>query len=178
MDPSSCAPSTSGQQTVTGTIQDIGRFLFSLFFIPCLPCCNQLTSKPAPPPHPSCFQGSLIQEVQDLLGPAEDPAPSQWKDRTASTLEKWTVLRPFMVNQMLSSEKPKEGTCHHCRSKVAVVTCHDCLPRPLHCTACDLAIHDSMVLHNRSSMVEGFYRPLPPTTHIREEEVLSVFKII
>ncbi|MEQ2290672.1 hypothetical protein AMECASPLE_005545, partial [Ameca splendens] len=27
-----------------------------------------------------------------------------------------------------------------------------------------------MVLHNRLSMVEGFYRPLPPTSHIREEE--------
>ncbi|XP_029916449.1 uncharacterized protein LOC115365531 [Myripristis murdjan] len=135
MDPS-CA-STSGHQSVTGTIQDIG---------------------------------SLIQEVQDLLGPAEDPAPSHWKDRQASTLEKWTVLRPVMVNQMLLSEKPKEAACHHCRAKVATVMCKDCLPRPLHCTACDLARHDSLVLHNRSSMVEGFYRPLPPTTHIKEEE--------
>lgn len=75
-----------------------------------------------------------------------------------------------MVNQILSSEKPKEATCHHCRSKVAVVMRDNCLSRPLHCAACDLAMHDSMVLHNRSSMVEGFCRPLPPTTHIREEE--------
>lgn len=125
---------------------------------------------PNPPQHFPCFQGSLIQEVQDLLGPNEDPNPSHWKDKKASTLERWTVLRPFMVNQTLFSEKPKGVTCHHCRSKVAVVMCHDCLPRPLHCTACDLAIHDSMVLHNRPVMVEGFYRPLPPTTHIREEE--------
>ncbi|MEQ2286165.1 hypothetical protein AMECASPLE_039407 [Ameca splendens] len=63
--------------------------------------------------------GSLIQEVQDLLGPAENPTPSHWKDRKASTLEKWTVLRPSMVNQMLLSERPKEATCHHCRAKVA-----------------------------------------------------------
>ncbi|XP_053733538.1 uncharacterized protein LOC128766146 isoform X2 [Synchiropus splendidus] len=132
-----CAPSTSGHQYVTETVQDIG---------------------------------SLIQEVQDLLGPAIDPAPSHWKDRKASTLEKWTVLRPYMVNQMLQSEKPIEGTCHHCRSKTAVVKCQDCLPRPLHCAACDVSIHNSMVLHNRSSMIEGFYRPLPPTTHIREEK--------
>ncbi|XP_034556273.1 uncharacterized protein LOC117824805 isoform X2 [Notolabrus celidotus] len=114
--------------------------------------------------------GSLIQEVQDLLGPTQQPAPSHWKDRQASTFEKWTVLRPFMVNQMLLSEKPKEGICHHCRAKVAVVMCHDCLPRPLHCTACDVAKHDSMVLHNRTSMMEGFFRPLPPSTYIKEDE--------
>ncbi|MED6295201.1 hypothetical protein CHARACLAT_029263, partial [Characodon lateralis] len=113
---------------------------------------------------------SLIREVQDLLGPVENPAPSHWKDRKASTLEMWTVLRPFMVNQILLSEKPKETTCHHCRAKVAVVMCQECLPRPLYCAACDVARHDSMVLHNRSSMVEGLYRPLPPTAHIREEE--------
>ncbi|MED6240916.1 hypothetical protein ATANTOWER_031648, partial [Ataeniobius toweri] len=75
-----------------------------------------------------------------------------------------------MVNQILLSERPKEATCHHCRAKVAVVMCQECLPRPLYCAACDVARYDSMVLHNRSSMVEGFYRPPPPTAHIREEE--------
>ncbi|KAF3851721.1 hypothetical protein F7725_013493 [Dissostichus mawsoni] len=113
---------------------------------------------------------SLIQEVQELLGLPEEPLPSQWKERQASTLEKWMVLRPFMVNQMLSSEKPKEGVCQHCRQKVVVVTCQDCLPRPLSCTACVVAIHKSSVLHNRSSMVEGFLRPLSPSTHITEDE--------
>lgn len=72
-----CTPSTSGQESETGTIQSLG---------------------------------SLIQEVQELLGlPSEEPLSSQWKKRQASSLEKWTLLRPFMVNQMLSSEKPKEG---------------------------------------------------------------------
>ncbi|KAK0138062.1 hypothetical protein N1851_025725 [Merluccius polli] len=57
---------------------------------------------------------SLIQEVQDLLGcPAEEPVSSQWKERQRSTLEKWTTLRAFMVNQMLSSERPKQGLCQH-----------------------------------------------------------------
>ncbi|XP_035006830.1 uncharacterized protein LOC118103835 [Hippoglossus stenolepis] len=114
---------------------------------------------------------SLLQEVQNLLGcPTAEPLPSHWKDRQTSTLEKWTLLRPFMVNQMLLSEKPKEGLCQHCRQKTAVVRCHDCLPRPLYCLTCDFAIHRSMVLHNRASMVEGFFRPLPPSTYIKEDE--------
>ena len=75
-----------------------------------------------------------------------------------------------MVNQMLLSEKPKEGLCQHCRQETAVVRCHDCLPRPLFCVTCDFAIHRSMVLHNRASMVEGFFRPLPPSTYIKEDE--------
>ncbi|KAK5889880.1 hypothetical protein CesoFtcFv8_013458 [Champsocephalus esox] len=133
-----CTPSTSGQESETGTTQSLD---------------------------------SLIQEVQELLGlPSEEPLSSRWKKRQASSLEKWTLLRPFMVNQMLSSEKPKEGVRQRCRQKVAVVTCQDCLPRPLSCTACDVAIHQSSVLHNRSSMVEGFLRPLSPSTHITEDE--------
>lgn len=52
-----------------------------------------------------------------------------------------------MVNNMLSSEKPKEGVCHHCGHKAAVVMCRDCLPRSLYCTACDLSTHEALVLH-------------------------------
>ncbi|KAK5619979.1 hypothetical protein CRENBAI_003936 [Crenichthys baileyi] len=91
--------------------------------------CESIDPSCAPSTREQCVTGtvqdtgSLIQEVQDLLGPAENPAPSHWKDKKASTLEKWTFLRPFMVNQMLLSQRPKEETCHHCRAKVAVVMC-------------------------------------------------------
>lgn len=109
--------------------------------------------------YPFCLLDSLIQEVQDLLGcPAEEPVSSQWKERQSSTLQKWTTLRPFMVNQMLSSERPKQELCQHCGQKLAVVTCRDCLPRPLYCTVCDITIHESMALHNRTSMIEGFFQ--------------------
>ncbi|KAG1943764.1 hypothetical protein F2P79_014877, partial [Pimephales promelas] len=114
---------------------------------------------------------SLIQEVRDLLGNgAEQPLPSLWRDRQTSSLENWTVLRPFMVNNMLSSEKPKEGVCHHCGHKAAVVMCRDCLPRSLYCTACDLSTHEALVLHNRASMVEGFFRHPPPSTFVQQDE--------
>ncbi|KAK7128351.1 hypothetical protein R3I94_016806 [Phoxinus phoxinus] len=114
---------------------------------------------------------SLIQDVRDLLGSgAEQPLPSHWRNRQTSSLENWTVMRPFMVNNMLSSEKPKEGVCHHCGHKAAVVMCRDCLPRSLYCTACDLSTHEALVLHNRASMVEGFFRHLPPSTFVQQQE--------
>ncbi|XP_039541251.1 uncharacterized protein LOC120488696 [Pimephales promelas] len=75
-----------------------------------------------------------------------------------------------MVNNMLSSEKPKEGVCHHCGHKAAVVMCRDCLPRSLYCTACDLSTHEALVLHNRASMVEGFFRHPPPSTFVQQDE--------
>ncbi|CAM4714890.1 unnamed protein product [Leuciscus chuanchicus] len=46
----------------------------------------------------------------------------------------------------------------------------DCLPRSLYCTACDLSTHEALVLHNRASMVEGFFRHLPPSTFVQQDE--------
>ncbi|KAL1261585.1 hypothetical protein QQF64_006850, partial [Cirrhinus molitorella] len=116
-------------------------------------------------------ENSLIQDVRDLLGSgAEQPFPSDWRNRQTTSLENWTVMRPFMVNNMLSSEKPKEGVCHHCGHKAAVVMCRDCLPRSLYCTTCDLSTHETLVLHNRASMVEGFFRHLPPSTFVKQHE--------
>lgn len=124
-----------------------------------------------PLPSSFSFSDSLIQDVRDLLGSgAEQPCPSDWRNRQTTSLESWTVMRPFMLNNMLSSEKPKEGVCHHCGHKAAVVMCRDCLPRSLYCTACDFSTHEALVLHNRASMVEGFFRNLPPSTFVQEDE--------
>ncbi|MEQ2207773.1 hypothetical protein XENOCAPTIV_018338 [Xenoophorus captivus] len=63
--------------------------------------CGSMDPSCAPSTREQCVTGtvqdigSLVREVQDLLGPAENLTLSHWKDRKASTLEKWTVLRPF-----------------------------------------------------------------------------------
>ncbi|TKS91147.1 hypothetical protein D9C73_025281 [Collichthys lucidus] len=36
--------------------------------------------------------------------------------------------------------------------------------------ACDLSTHEALVLHNRASMVEGFFRHLPPSTFVQQHE--------
>ncbi|KAM7423442.1 hypothetical protein PAMA_000001 [Pampus argenteus] len=122
---------------------------------------------------------SLIQDVRDLLGSgAEQPLPSHWRNRQTSSLENWTVMRPFMVNNMLSSEKPKEGVCHHCGNKAAVVMCKDCLPRSLYCTACDLSTHEALLLHNRASMVEGKIQLLPSISKLLLWKNLAISDLV
>ncbi|XP_047205056.1 uncharacterized protein LOC124857722 isoform X2 [Girardinichthys multiradiatus] len=69
-----------------------------------------------------------------------------------------------------SSTDTPNDTCGSMDPSCAPSTREQCVTGTLQDIACDVARHDSMMLHNRSSMVEGFYRPLPPTSHIREEE--------
>lgn len=162
----SCAPSTNTAED-TVTIENLGVFSLNTCFLICCVVIAQIYQCLLP----FSFSDSLIQDVRDLLGSgAEQPLPSHWRKRQTSSLENWTVMRPFMVNNMLSSEKPKEGVCHHCGHKAAVVMCRDCLPRSLYCTACDLSTHEALVLHNRASMVEGFFRHLPPSTFVQQHE--------
>ncbi len=168
----SCAPTTSTTED-TVTIENFGVFSLNTCFLSytCFLICYVVIAQIYHCLLPFSFSDSLIQDVRDLLGSgAEQPLPSHWRNRQTSSLENWTVLRPFMVNNMLSSEKPKEGVCHHCGHKAAVVMCRDCLPRSLYCTACDLSTHEALVLHNRASMVEGFFRHLPPSTFVQQHE--------
>lgn len=120
----SCAPSTNTAED-TVTIENLGVFSLNTCFLICCVVLAQIYQCLLP----FSFSDSLIQDVRDLLGSgAEQPLPSHWRNRQTSSLENWTVMRPFMVNNMLSSEKPKEGVCHHCGHKAAVVMCRDCLP--------------------------------------------------
>ena len=50
-----------------------------------------------------------------------------------------------------------------------MIRCHDCLPKHLFCNDCDLSVHQNYVLHNRDSVVEGFYKALPPTCYIVQD---------
>ncbi len=138
----SCAPTTSTTED-TVTIENFCFFSLNTCFLSytCFLICYVVIAQIYHCLLPFSFSDSLIQDVRDLLGSgAEQPLPSHWRNRQTSSLENWTVLRPFMVNNMLSSEKPKEGVCHHCGHKAAVVMCRDCLPRSLYCTACDLSV--------------------------------------
>ena len=126
----SCAPSTNTTED-TVTIENVGVFSFNSCFLICYAVIVQIYH--CLPPF--LFSESLIQDVRDLLeSGAEQPFPSHWRNKLTSSLENWTMMKPFMVNNMLSSEKPKEWDCHHCGHKEAVVMCRDCLPWSL-CTA-------------------------------------------
>ncbi|XP_059918294.1 uncharacterized protein LOC132465616 isoform X2 [Gadus macrocephalus] len=92
-----------------------------------------------------------------------------WDMRQTHSEEKWENARPNLLESMLSAEWTLDQSCDHCHTKRAVIRCRDCLPKHLFCSDCDLAVHRNYVLHNRDSLVEGFYKALPPTCHIVQD---------
>ena len=91
--------------------------------------------------------------------------PRTWEMRQTLSDEKWETARPHLLDLMLSAEKPLLELCDHCNMEQAVIRCRDCLPKQRFCSECDVFHHQSCVLHNRDSLVEGFYTAIPPTCY-------------
>ena len=91
-----------------------------------------------------------------------------WEMRQTLSDERWENARPQLLELMLSAEKipVAYSKCHHCQKKQSAIRCRDCLPKQLFCSECDVAIHKNGVLHNRDSMLQGFYKAIPPTCYI------------
>ncbi|XP_049329823.1 uncharacterized protein LOC111196334 isoform X1 [Astyanax mexicanus] len=119
----------------------------------------------------------LRQEMEELISDAllDDPevrtipniASVDWAIRKSKSLERWKELRPDLIQYMLKAENTVQTLCSYCRNKKAVLRCQDCLPKQYYCEDCDLSFHAVFVLHNRDSMVDGFFMPIPPTTVIK-----------
>ncbi|XP_034546316.1 uncharacterized protein LOC117817673 isoform X2 [Notolabrus celidotus] len=93
-----------------------------------------------------------------------------WETRQTLSDEKWEHARPQLLELMLSAEKTPLEPCDHCNSEQAVIRCRDCLPKELFCSKCDVSIHQHGVLHNRDSLVKGFYEAIPPTCFVSVNE--------
>ncbi|KAL1256647.1 hypothetical protein QQF64_012192 [Cirrhinus molitorella] len=48
--------------------------------------------------------------------------------------------------------------------KEAVIRCKDCLLKACYCGKCDISKHQHLVFQNRETLIDGFYKPLPPST--------------
>ncbi|XP_016382121.1 uncharacterized protein LOC107719253 [Sinocyclocheilus rhinocerous] len=121
---------------------------------------------------------SLLSELQDLLSAASSNLHSEstphsaslhWGTRTAASSERWREARPSLIINRLITEHCKVQLCSECKAKVAVVKCKDCLPHQYTCIDCDSAIHSKQVFHNRSSMISGFHKAVPPTTVVKQD---------
>ena len=102
---------------------------------------------------------------------SDTPPPTlsrTWEMRQTLSDERWETARPHLLQLMLSAEKIPNAyrRCDHCKGKQAVIRCLDCLPKELLCCECDLKIHKNFALHNRDAMIQGFYKPMPPTCFI------------
>lgn len=99
--------------------------------------------------------------------PEEVSSAITWQKRQSLSHERWQIARESMVRNLLAAENVQECVCQHCLSTEAIVRCRDCLPRQYLCTMCDGDVHQHLPLHNRESMVHGFFKPLCPTTGVK-----------
>ncbi|XP_057184792.1 uncharacterized protein LOC130551255 [Triplophysa rosa] len=121
---------------------------------------------------------SLLHELQELLSAVScnlrsegtpHSASMHWGTRTAASPERWGEARPSLINNRLATEQIEGQLCLECKAKVAVVKCKDCLPKQYTCINCDCAIHRTQVFHNRSTMMSGFHKAVPPTTVVKQD---------
>ncbi|XP_045577843.1 uncharacterized protein isoform X4 [Salmo salar] len=110
----------------------------------------------------------LLADLKDpeCSNPAVPGASHSWSVRKELSQDRWRESRPEIVDSLLAAEHASQKICQSCNVKMAILRCRDCLPKQLYCEDCDLSIHAKFPLHNRQSMIEGFYTPLPPTTAI------------
>ncbi|KAA0716633.1 hypothetical protein E1301_Tti023845 [Triplophysa tibetana] len=95
-------------------------------------------------------------------------ASNDWALRQSLSEERWHEARPKLLDSLLSSDCVHLGPCDHCSLKEAVIRCKDCLPKPRYCGKCDVSTHQHLVFHNRETLIDRFYKPVPPSTAVQD----------
>ncbi|XP_056597167.1 uncharacterized protein LOC130415452 isoform X2 [Triplophysa dalaica] len=95
-------------------------------------------------------------------------ASNDWALRQSLSEERWQEARPKLLDSLLASDCVHLGPCDHCSLKEAVIRCKDCLPKPRYCGKCDVSTHQHLVFHNRETLIDGFYKPVPPSTAVQD----------
>ncbi|XP_052445521.1 uncharacterized protein LOC127987303 isoform X1 [Carassius gibelio] len=95
-------------------------------------------------------------------------ASHDWALRQTLSEERWEEARPKLLDSLLASDCVHYGPCDHCSLKQAVIRCKDCFPKPRYCGQCDVSTHQHLVFHNRETLIDGFYKPLPPSTAVQD----------
>ncbi|XP_034057129.1 uncharacterized protein LOC117536392 isoform X3 [Gymnodraco acuticeps] len=117
--------------------------------------------------------------LRNLLGSLTVPASSEetptvttWTQRQLKREQKFRAAMPELLNLKLAAEIVTKRPCLQCKTADAVVRCLDCVPpgTPFLCPACDPIIHGKNVFHDREAMIDGFYRPIPPTSLVVVDE--------
>ncbi|XP_072574324.1 uncharacterized protein [Paramormyrops kingsleyae] len=125
-------------------------------------------------------QVEFERNMEQLLGSLEEPGmpmayssnstSSSWSLRQQKTAQQWKEARPFHLKCLLETHNVGHPLCSHC-SEAAVIRCRECLPWQWFCGRCDVQCHQRLVLHNRESLHEGFFKPISPSTFIVKEDV-------
>lgn len=113
---------------------------------------------------------------------------SVWTKRQVMSEKKCRAALPEILNCMLAAETVTQHCCQQCKAVDAVVRCLECVPSgcQFFCSTCDSEIHSKHVFHDREAMIDGFFKPIPPTSlvvidesgqyQLREQGVFKVFR--
>lgn len=118
------------------------------------------------------FADSQLQVLQEALK-CDDTTPRptaslSWSLRRSLTEGHWSAARPQLLNSFLAAECVQPIMCNHCGIKQAVIRCKECLPMASYCGDCDISTHKHLVLHNRETTIHKFYKPVPPSTFVKD----------
>ncbi|XP_051800777.1 uncharacterized protein LOC110971783 isoform X2 [Acanthochromis polyacanthus] len=122
-----------------------------------------------------------LQTLRDLLSSVtvpvsaqveETPSMSVWTRRQLTSEKNFKAALPEFLSCMLAAESVPHHCCQQCKTVDAVVRCLDCVPSGVQflCASCDLIVHKKCVFHDREVMVDGFYKPIPPTSSVKMSE--------
>ncbi|KAI9523882.1 hypothetical protein NQZ68_022514 [Dissostichus eleginoides] len=109
-----------------------------------------------------------MERLSDILSSCPPPEPqkssaSSWSFRQQKASERWKEARPHHLQCLLEKEAvghPLCGLCH----EPAVIRCRECLPEEWFCGDCDVLHRKKQPLHNRDSLMNGFFKQISPTT--------------
>ncbi|XP_076616610.1 uncharacterized protein LOC143339323 [Chaetodon auriga] len=102
-------------------------------------------------------------------GEPQKSSATSWSFRQQKASELWKASRPHNLQCLIEKEAVGHPLCCLC-NKPAVIRCRDCLPEEWFCGDCDVLHHKKQPLHNRESVIDGFFKAIPPTTHIIKQE--------
>lgn len=93
---------------------------------------------------------------------------SSWSFRQQKASERWRESRPYNLQCLIEKEAVGHPLCFLC-NEPAVIRCRDCLPEEWFCGDCDVLHHKKQPLHNRESIIDVFFKAIPPTTQIMKQ---------
>ncbi|XP_076591428.1 uncharacterized protein LOC143323463 [Chaetodon auriga] len=102
-------------------------------------------------------------------GEPQKSSATSWSFRQQKASELWKASRPHNLQCLIEKEAVGHPLCCLC-NEPAVIRCRDCLPEEWFCGDCDVLHHKKQPLHNRESVIDGFFKAIPLTTHIIKHE--------
>ncbi|KAF3837698.1 hypothetical protein F7725_009466, partial [Dissostichus mawsoni] len=107
---------------------------------------------------PILFTEKNMERLSDILSSCPPPEPqkssaSSWSFRQQKASERWKEARPHHLQCLLEKEAVGHPLCG---------LCHE--PAEWFCGDCDVLHHKKQPLHNRDSLMNGFFKPISPTT--------------